>query len=231
MGERDDTPSLLLLFHAAAAGDRAALEALLRELYPALSRFARHRAQGWLSADDVADDIAQEAMIRIARNLRQCQATSDGQLLAWALSIARRALLDHLRSQPAPGEVLRFETEESVPIPDPASSAVDRWDEPPGAGSLLFRLVRNTCCTLPPESLRLLHLRVEMGAQWNQVAAELRTTPAGAKRRFQRLQVTFRRRLLRQIDALSPGAREHSRRLLGLESGKIRREENDEYTL
>lgn len=64
------------------------------------------------------------------------------------------------------------------------------------------RLMRTTMKSLPAELQSLLELRVLQGATWTEVGNSLGTTAAGAKRRFQRAQVTLRQELLQRVEKL-----------------------------
>src|ERR1043165_6596189 len=83
----DDRP----LVAAAQAGDRAALDALLRRHYDRVHAVCRRIAG---SSRD-ADDAAQEAMISIVRGLPRFDGRA--QFSTWAYRIATNAALDELR--------------------------------------------------------------------------------------------------------------------------------------
>lgn len=233
MPEVEAAGPLIFLLRAARSRDSGATEVLLRRLYPALSRYARRRLSGLVDAHDVADDVTQEAMIRIARGLHQTRAATDAQLIGWSLSILRNTIHDHFRLHPPGDEPIRLTMENEAWI-DPAFSP--SWDvvQPPTlrTGQVLTRLVREVCSALPSHAIYLLHLRLERRAIWEDIAVELGTTPAGAKRRFQRLQTTLRKRILQNIDLLSPTDQTISRRKLRLDHpGLSKHTRDDEYTL
>jgi RNA polymerase sigma-70 factor (ECF subfamily) len=78
---------------AAARGDRAAAEALLAELLPRVRNLVRYLVRG----DRDVDDIAQEALIAIARGLAGYR--GEGTITAWADRIAARATFAYLRRE------------------------------------------------------------------------------------------------------------------------------------
>lgn len=84
------TPSAAHLV-AAAAGDRAALEALVVALLPRVRNLVRYLVRG----DSEAEDLAQEAMVAIVRGLPGQR--EDGRFLAWADRVAVRATFAGLR--------------------------------------------------------------------------------------------------------------------------------------
>jgi RNA polymerase sigma-70 factor (ECF subfamily) len=76
---------------AAQQGDEAAFAALYTAVQPGLLRYLRA-----LVGDD-ADDVASEAWLHIARDLRGLRDTAGFR--GWAATIARHRALDHLRRQ------------------------------------------------------------------------------------------------------------------------------------
>ena len=79
-----------LLVLLAQAGDRGALEQLLRNTYAPLRRYITRLAGG-----DLADDILQETSIQIFRKLHFLREPSVFQ--SWALRIASRIAIGHLK--------------------------------------------------------------------------------------------------------------------------------------
>ena len=105
----------LELVEAARAGDRFALDQLLRRHYDRIHAVTRRIAG---SSRD-ADDACQEALIKIVRNLPKFDGRSS--FGTWAYRIATNAALDELRKRKR----------------RPALSLVDdRDDAPPGAGAV-----------------------------------------------------------------------------------------------
>lgn len=78
---------------AAARGDRAAAEALLAELLPRVRNLVRYLVRG----DRDVDDIAQEALIAIARGFASYR--GEGTLTAWVDRIVARATFAYLRRE------------------------------------------------------------------------------------------------------------------------------------
>lgn len=83
-------PSRALALRA-AGGDRAALEALLREHAPRIAALAHH-----LVGPTDGKDAAQEAMLKIVRELGRFD-PARGTFSAWAQAVARNACRDRLR--------------------------------------------------------------------------------------------------------------------------------------
>jgi RNA polymerase sigma-70 factor (ECF subfamily) len=95
---------------AAAAGDRRAFEALVREHQATVVRFVRH-----LVGDDHAEDVAQETFLRVHRRLGGFAHRS--RFSTWLLQIARNAGVDELRRRARRDRVALV-----APPPSPPSS-------------------------------------------------------------------------------------------------------------
>jgi RNA polymerase sigma-70 factor (ECF subfamily) len=76
---------------AARRGDRAALERFIRATQQDLWRYIAHLADA-----ELAEDLAQETYLRALRALARFEGRSSAR--TWLLSIARRVVVDHIRS-------------------------------------------------------------------------------------------------------------------------------------
>jgi len=86
---------------AAAAGDRAAAEALCRALVPRVRNLVRYLLRG----DSRVDDVAQEALIAVLRGLGTFR--GDGRFEAWVDRVVARAAfaaIRRIRAETQPGE-------------------------------------------------------------------------------------------------------------------------------
>jgi len=77
---------------AAAAGDRVALQRLVRATQAEVWRFCAH-----LGDPDSADDLTQEVYLRAMKSLPRFR--GDASARTWLLAIARRTVADHIRSR------------------------------------------------------------------------------------------------------------------------------------
>lgn len=80
------------VLRAAQAGDDEAFRQLYRHVQPGLLRYLR------VLVGEDAEDVASEAWLQIARDLRRFRGELDG-FRGWAATIARHRALDHLRQQ------------------------------------------------------------------------------------------------------------------------------------
>src|SRR5450432_948107 len=108
----DSPPSdQTLLVLLAQTGDRAALEQLLRNSHAPLRRYITR-----LAGADLADDILQETSIQIFRKLRFLR--EPAVFLAWALRIASRITISHLKRAHRWQPLDDFPPETFTPTPD-----------------------------------------------------------------------------------------------------------------
>lgn len=202
MPEAHPDGTLSGLLRRAVDGDTTAREELLEKLYVPLRRYARRHLSGWIEPDEAAKDVAQDTLVRITAHLGACRAQSDRQLVAWALAILRNVIIDRAR-QRAEECLVRF-----GPAVEPLAVTPPPDDPPSSADRTLSRLVRSALDALPPEKMRLLQLRLQLGDRWADVGAELGTSWSAARRRFQRLQSTLRKDIARRIESLPQEDRE-----------------------
>ena len=167
---------------AARAGEREALDILLRRHHDRLYAVCRRLAGN----DADAQDACQEALILIVRNLPRFDGRSA--FSTWAYRVATNACLDELRRRrrrPAPaGE-----------LPEPVSGADD-------ADRAVVRLdVDRALAGLAPEFRAAVVLRDVAGLSYAEIAKVL-DIPAG----------TVRSRIARGREALIPGLSEAGNR-------------------
>ncbi|MFE7528869.1 RNA polymerase sigma factor [Kitasatospora sp. NPDC057542] len=91
-------PDLTEAVRAAQDGDEEAFRLLFRTVQPGLLRYLRVLVGGRPQDAQDAEDIASEAWLQIARDLRGFSGDGDG-FRGWAATIARHRALDHLRAR------------------------------------------------------------------------------------------------------------------------------------
>ncbi len=165
---RRDVPDLASAVADAQRGDSDAFRMLYRDTQPRLLRYL-HALVG-----DDAEDVASEAWLQVARDLRGFRGDYDG-FRGWVATIARHRAIDHLRRQgrrpptsPVPVEDL---TELSA-SDDTAACALDAVST-----DAAVRLI----ATLPPDQAEAVLLRVVIGLD-AESAAKVLGKRAGAVR-------------------------------------------------
>ncbi|MFB7907384.1 RNA polymerase sigma factor [Kitasatospora sp. NPDC056076] len=83
---------------AAQEGDEEAFRLLFRTVQPGLLRYLRVLVGGRPEDVQDAEDIASEAWLQIARDLRGFSGDGDG-FRGWAATVARNRAMDHLRAR------------------------------------------------------------------------------------------------------------------------------------
>jgi RNA polymerase sigma-70 factor (ECF subfamily) len=158
-----DDDSFVDVIAGARRGEERAIQLLFVDLQPRLLRFLRG------AEPRVADDLAAEVWLALAKGMRSFEGDLDG-FRAWAFTIARRRLIDHRRS------ATRRRTEptgalELVEAPlatDPAEHVVDRQS----AQEAIDLIARE----LPADLAEVLLLRVVGGLDVAHVAAVMGRT-------------------------------------------------------
>jgi RNA polymerase sigma-70 factor, ECF subfamily len=134
---------------AACGGDEVAFCALYEAVQPGLLRYLRA-----LVGQD-AEDVASEAWLQIARDLRTYRGEGAG-FRAWATSVARHRAMDHLRRQARrPAQPLELEHLERV------ADAADTADE--AVGTVGTDAAIALIATLPRDQAEAVLLRVVVG--------------------------------------------------------------------
>jgi len=138
----------------AQCGDREALEQLLRSVQPTLHRYVRR-----LTGDSDADDVVQDVLVAIARNV--VWLVEPKLFRPWAFRIASRASFSYLRRVRRRGvEESADEVLASLPAP-----------EPPPSNELLAELLDGEVLSPASRAVLVLHFQEEM--QLDEVAAVL----------------------------------------------------------
>jgi len=161
-GEPSPSDQTLLVL-LAQAGDRAALEELLRNSYAPLRRYITR-----LAGADLADDILQETSIQIFRKLPFLR--EPAVFPAWALRIASRIAISHLKRAHRWQPLDDFPPESFTPTPD--------LGEPPDAA--FFSLLDQ----VSPASRAVLLLRYQHDLSLEETAAILDIPVGTAKSRL-----------------------------------------------
>jgi RNA polymerase sigma-70 factor (ECF subfamily) len=151
------------LVRAAAAGDVAAFEQVVRSTLGPLRRYLRH-----LVGDAaLADDLAQDVLVKVHAQLHTYR--FESRFLTWVFRIARNAALDDRRA-----DTRRRRREERAAV---AAVATD----PEVAGEVAFAIA-----SLPPELREPLLLLEICGFTYAEVGELLRIPEGTAKSRVHR---------------------------------------------
>jgi DNA-directed RNA polymerase specialized sigma24 family protein len=221
-------PTVAHLLAAAQAGEstevrEAALEAMLTCLHAPLLEFSLGRLRRCRDAADLAADVAQETLIRLAKSAATCRATTEAQVVAWALTVARHVLADYWRS-PARRLAAAERAADTLAECADAGAIEDEWralstsfeesaghpDAESRGAVILQRLAVEALDAYDATRSGLAALcwtRLVAGAEWADAARDGGTTTDGLRRRWQRAQATLRRDVLRRVAALEAADR------------------------
>jgi RNA polymerase sigma-70 factor (ECF subfamily) len=163
----DDDRELSAAIDAARSGDEDAFRLLYRAVQPGLLRYLR------VQVGEAAEDVASEAWLQIARDLRAFRGDIGG-FRGWAATIARHRALDHVRRQnrqPPPGGLVEELAE--LPAGDDTEDSAIQALATDAALALIARL--------PRDQGEAVLLRVVMGLD-AKTAAKVLGKRAGAVR-------------------------------------------------
>jgi RNA polymerase sigma-70 factor (ECF subfamily) len=165
----------------AQAGNRAALDSLLKELQPWLVRFVRN--DGFKEADTW--DIAQDILLRFNQWLARFDPTR-GSVRSWVAQIARNYIIDLWRSQRRRRVVPLHDEDICSDRDDPAS-----WLESEEERTLVWKAIDG----LKDTERAAILLRFERGLTFLEMSQELRIPLSTAVARVRRGILSVRRRV------------------------------------
>jgi RNA polymerase sigma-70 factor (ECF subfamily) len=162
-----DDNALSAAVSAAQDGDEDAFRLLYRTIQPGLIRYL------WAQVGDVAEDVASETWLQVARDLRKFRGDAAG-FRGWVATIARHRALDHVRHQRRlpPADSLPEEVAELQATDDTARSAID---------AISTRAALALIARLPRDQGEAVLLRAVMGLD-AKTAAKVLGKRAGAVR-------------------------------------------------
>lgn len=127
----------------------------------------------------LAEDLVQQTLLRIHR--ARGRFLPGAAVIPWAMAIARRLLIDHLRHRRGDRLTSSLEEESYAEPPDPAPTAVDLV-----VANDLARRIRTAVATLPPAQREAFELIKEDELSLAEAAAVLGTTVTAVKLRAHR---------------------------------------------
>ncbi len=178
------------LAHRFRAGDEPAL----REAYDRYGRAVLHLASSTLVNRSDAEDVTQATFVAAWLG-RETFDPTKGSLVGWLLGIARRKVIDRLRSSAREHRVV--ETVRQLPDPAPSGSDPD---------TVVDRLVvADELARLPDEQRRMLELAFFDDLTHQQIAAVTGVPLGTVKSHIRRGMASLKRRW--EVDGAAPGAR------------------------
>lgn len=198
---RERSPSIeTLVREYALTRSPPSLEALLERCYPIALRIAELRLGRRLRGDIEAEDVVQEAMVRVFRALPRYHTSSEGAFLSWLGTIVANQVRDLRRSARAAkrgrGKVERFADLPAISLVD---ALIDGRRDPPAMASASEeerRLEEFVLSELTPSQREVLNLRGLCGQSHAQIARALGYGSASSVRSlYSRLLARLRERL------------------------------------
>lgn len=227
-GEEDDRITLL---NRAREGDEAALNKLLDVLRPEVRSYLEGQLQSHPATSAQAEELTQEVLVRIARSVESCEATTGGELWSWVTTIARNARTDRFRKRKREMERRTWDAEQSLlarttlreVFGETAVPEVGEEGNP--LDTVLGRILLEAQGELSEGTREVVRRKVLLHETWRDTGAAIGTSGSGAKRRWQRAIPRLRREVLARLQELPKELRRPLRRRLGLTSDQPHRGE------
>ena len=144
------------LVRAARSGDRDSLATLCETLYPLLRRFFLG-----LGSAQVADDLTQEALLRMLEHLPDFRPLPGARFEGWVFRIAYRLFLDEKRLRP------------SLPLPDWECQDPAAGPEEAAVVGEQAAAVRRAVRRLPDEQRAMVTMRYQLDMGYRDIARAL----------------------------------------------------------
>jgi RNA polymerase sigma-70 factor (ECF subfamily) len=168
------------LVRQARAGSEPALVRLYDELHGTVADYLEPRAP---SPQD-AEDLIATVFHRFLQNLARFD-PARGSVTAWLVTMARHALIDHLRRERPQADIEPLADILAGPAPDPLAGLI-RTEQADRVRALLARQ--------PAETRELFALHYGQGLRLREIAAMLGLTEAAVKQRLARARRDLRQR-------------------------------------
>jgi len=175
---------LSTLLERCRGGDELAWEALVRQFQARIYGIAYHYVG---NAED-ARDLAQEAFIRIYRNLTHYPDAAG--FLPWAIRITRNACIDHLRRTKARPPAHDIAAEELVTLRDPGADPAQLY-----AADSRKRMIHCALQQLSELNREIILLKDIQGLSLEEIASMLHLPLGTVKSRSNRARIELARRL------------------------------------
>ena len=169
----DEAESSVHLLMKAKSGDSVALNGLLERYLPRLQRWASGRMPAGIRSMNDTGDIVQEAVISALRNLNALEIRTDGALQAYLRQSVKNRIIDQYRRHN------RRPPRDEMPADAPADST-SPLEAAIGAEAL--ENYEQALATLRDEDRQAIILRVELGLDFDAIAAQTGKPSPGAAR-------------------------------------------------
>ena len=168
------------------AGDEAALRGFMREYFPRLYRYTRHRLR---NASDV-EDVVQVTLTQAARRLETYR--GEATLLTWLIQICRHEIARQCRQNQREADLMAPFLDDDVLRSVVESVATDSTPESDNRRIQVIGLVQFTLDQLPEHYAAALELKYIEGCNSKEIAQRLRISDEATQSLLARARRAFR---------------------------------------
>ena len=167
----DSTGSMVQILERAQRGDRSALHQLIERAAPPVRRWARGRLPHYIRNDANTEDVVQEAVLRLVKNVTRLRYLSVGGVQAYLRQIVVNRIRDLIRGTTRHGVATELDDSLHDDAPSPLECAIMRERH----GRFLDALQR-----LKPAERQVIIWRIELGYSVQEIAPRLGKSKAAA---------------------------------------------------
>jgi RNA polymerase sigma-70 factor (ECF subfamily) len=177
-GSPPQTLITIELLDRAKRGDPQALARILERYSPRLHRWARGRLPTYARSLFDTSDLVQETLARTVQGLDRVEVRGRGGFEAYVRQAVLNGIKDQIRRAQIRGGPQEIPPDLAHPAPSPLEDAI---------GADLLERYERGMASLDPEDRRLLHLRIELEFDYDEIAAMTdRPSRDAARMAFQR---------------------------------------------
>jgi RNA polymerase sigma-70 factor (ECF subfamily) len=188
IADSGDEPDLPALVESARAGRSASLDGLLARIHQRVRRWAAR----YTDDADTADDVAQEVLIRVERQIGTYRGGS--RFSTWLFAVTRNVALTHRRKELRRSALLQREVARSGPAESPAERDPD--------AAALMKLVLREFDALTGKQRIIFELADIHGMHPAEIARELGMEPVTVRAHLCKARKTIRERMLQHHERM-----------------------------
>jgi RNA polymerase sigma-70 factor, ECF subfamily len=188
----DATDSTIHVLERAQRGDQSAVRTLIERAAPPVRRWAHHRLPSYARSDADTEDVVQDAVLRMLKNIKRVKHVTVGGLQAYLRESVLNRIRDLIRKTQRHGVPLEVDADVRDDMPSPLVMAIRR--------ERLERFLE-ALQRLRPADRQVIVWRVELGYSAEEIASRLGKSKAAAGMAVSRAMARLEKELKLQTHA------------------------------